>query len=150
MKKFIFSLQKVLEIKEQLLKNLKNELNNFNQQLRLIEVEIKNSFNKYDDTNKEFNIKSSISITVGEMTYYKMYMNSILKHIEKKEEEKILVNKKMELKRREIINMNMEIASLEKLRNNEYVKYNDTLTKSEEIFIEEFVSNTKMIKQYMF
>lgn len=150
MKKFIFSLQKVLEIKIQILKNLKNELSNLNQQIRNIETEIKYSLIKYDETNKEFNHKSSVSITVGEMAYYKMYMSSILKNIEKKEEEKIFLNKKIDSKRREIVNMNMEITSLEKLRDKEYEKHTESLIKSEELFIEEFVSNSRMLKQYMF
>ncbi len=150
MKKFIFSLQKVLEIKIQILKNLKNELSNLNQQIRNIETEIKYSLIKYDETNKEFNHKSSVSITVGEMAYYKMYMSSILKNIEKKEEEKVFVNKKIDTKRREIVNMKMEITSLEKLRDKEYKKHTESLVKSEELFIEEFVSNSRMLKQYMF
>lgn len=150
MKKFSFSLMKVLEIKEQILKNLKSELNNMNQQLKSIDIEIKNLLDKYDETNKEFNEKSSVSISIGLMSYYKIYMNSILKNVEKKEEEKIVINKKIEVKRREIINMNMEISSLEKLKEKEYEKYNEILMKSEEIFIDEFISNTRMVKQYTF
>lgn len=150
MKKFNFSLMKVLEIKEQILKNLKIELNNMNQQLKNIEIDIKNLLVKYDETNKEFNEKSSVSMTIGVMSYYKMYMNSILKNVEKKEEDKVIVNKKIEAKRREIINMNMEISSLEKLKEKEFEKYNESLLKSEEIFIEEFVTNSRMLKQYTF
>lgn len=146
MKKFNFSLQKVLEIKEQLLKNLKNELSNMNEQMKNIEVEIRTLTGKYKDTNVEFIEKSSSGITSGEISYYKMFMNTILKSIEKKEADKLLLNKKMEDKRHEIINMNMEISSLEKLRDKEFEKYNHSLTKSEEIFIDEFVSNAKMLK----
>ncbi|MBP1925751.1 flagellar FliJ protein [Sedimentibacter acidaminivorans] len=150
MRKFYFSLQKVLEIKEQILKNLKSELNNFNQQLKNIEYEIVSLLEKYDETNKEFNEKSSVSISVGEMSYYKMYMSSMLRYVEKKEDDKLQLNKKIESKRREIINMNIEISSLEKLREKELMKYNEALMKSEEIFIDEFVANSRMIKQYMF
>jgi len=150
MKKFNFSLQKVLEIKEQLLKNLKNELNILNQLVRKIEAEIVNLKEKYSYTNKEFTEKSSVSITIGEMSYYKMFMNNILKHIEKEEEDKSLLNKKIEAKRLEIINMNMEISSIEKLRDKEYEKYNEILMKNEEIYIDEFVSNKRMLKQYTF
>ena len=150
MKKFNFSLQKVLEIKEQILKNLKIELNNMNQQLKNIDMDIKNLLDKYTETNNEFNEKSSVSMTIGVMSYYKIYMNSILKNVEKKEEDKTIINKKIEAKRHEIVNMNIEISSIEKLKEKEYEKYNEGVAKSEEIFIEEFVSNTRMIKQYMF
>lgn len=148
MKKFSFSLQKVLEIKTQLLKNLKNELSSLNEELKIIDRDLQNLKNKYKDTNDEFLQKSSISMTIGEMTYYKIFMSGILKNIEKKEEEKVQQNKKIESKRNEIMNMNMEISSLEKLRDKELERYNEHLAKSEEIFIEEFVSNSKMAKQY--
>ncbi len=150
MKKFKFSLQKVLEIKEQLLKNMKDELNYLNQQIKRIEGEITCLRNKYSETNKEFVEKSSVSMTIGEMSYYKIFMNNILKDITKKEEEKEIVNKKIEAKKLDIIEMNKEISSLEKLRDKELEKYNEGILKSEEIFIDEFVSNKTTLKQYMF
>lgn len=150
MKKFKFSLQKILEIKEQLLKNMKDELNYLNQQIKRIDGEITCLSNKYSETNKEFVEKSSVSMTIGEMSYYKIFMNNILKDITKKEEEKEIVNKKIEAKKHDIIEMNKEISSLEKLKDKELEKYNEGILKSEEIFIDEFVSNKTTLKQYMF
>jgi len=148
MKKFIFSLQKVLEIREQILENSKIELSNLNHDYRNIELGIKNLNDKFYSVNNEFLEKSSVAISVGEMSYYKIYMNSILKQVENKEEEKENLIKKIEAKRQEIVNKKMEISSLEKLRENEYEKYNSTMAKIEEIFIEEFVSNKSMTKRY--
>jgi len=42
----------------------------------------------------------------------------------------------------------MEISSFEKLREKELDKYNKALIKSEELFIEEFVSNKSMTNEY--
>jgi len=148
MKKFIFSLQKVLEIREQILENSKIELSNLNHDYRNIELGIKNLNDKFSSINNEFLEKSAVAVTVGEMSYYKIYMNSILKQVENKEEEKENLLKKIEAKRQEIVNKKMEISSLEKLRENEYEKYISTMAKSEEIFIEEFVSNKSMTKRY--
>lgn len=148
MKKFSFSLQKVLEIKEQVLENLKIELSNLNHEYKKIEVNISDLKVTYNSVNKEFTEKSAVSVSVGEMSYYKIYMSSILKQIENKEEEKEVVQKRIEAKRHEIINMNKEISSLDKLREKELEKYKKEFMKSEEIFIEEFVSNTSMTKKY--
>jgi len=148
MKKFIFSLQKVLEIKEQILENLKIELSNLNQEYKIIELDIKNLKNKFSAINNEFLEKSAVGISVGEMSYYKIYMSSILKQVENKEEEIENLLKKIESKRQEIVSKNIEISSLEKLKEKEYEKYNSALLKSEEIFIEEFVSNKSMTKGY--
>ncbi len=150
MKKFNFSLQKILEIKEQILDNLKFELSNLNHQLINLDMDIKNLNNKYILMDEEFIKKSSVCITVGEITYFKMLMGSILKKIENKQEDKQIINKKIEEKRNEIISVNKEISSLEKLRDKEFEKYNALVTKSEEIFIEEFVSNKSMQQQFVF
>lgn len=149
MKKFNFSLQKVLEIKEQILESLRMEMSNFNHEKRQIELDIRNLNMKYAIANAELNEKSSKSISVGEMLYYKMYMENIFKNIENKEKEKEAVEKKIEAKRREIVGINKEISSLEKLKEKELDKYKYESDKKEEIYIEEFVSNNKILKQYV-
>lgn len=148
MKKFSFSLQKVLEIKEQSLDNLKIEMSNLNREHENIVQQINNLKIQFELVNNEFVEKSAVSVSVGEMTYYKMYMGNILKQKEKKEEEKNAILLKIETKRHEILNAKMEISSLEKLKENELEKYNKALMKSEEIFIEEFVSNKNMTNKY--
>ena len=148
MKKFNFSLQKVLEIKEQLLDNFKIELSGLNNDLKNINDAVENLKRQFRDINQEFVNKSRISISVGEMTYYKLLMESIFKQIEVKEEEKHDIIKKIEAKRQEIVNMNKEITSLEKLKDKELEKHNKEAEKGEEIFIEEFVSNKSMAKNY--
>lgn len=148
MKKFNFSLQKILEIKEQMLENLKSELGSLNVEILDIDAAIKNLKKQYTDTEKEFVEKSSVAISAGEMAYSKILMSSILRQVENKEEEKIAVQKRIEAKRAEIINMNKEIASLEKLKENELEKYNKEVMKSEELFIEEFVSNKSLTNKY--
>jgi len=148
MKKFSFSLQKVLEIKEQVLDNLKIEMGNLNRDLDTAEQQIKKLKSEFKQLNEELNGKCAVSVSVGEMTYYKMYMNNVLKQTEKKEEEKNIILKKIEAKRHEIVNANMEISSLEKLKEKELEKYNKEVMKREEIFIEEFVSNKSILNKY--
>lgn len=148
MKKFVFSLQKVLEIKEQLLENMKIELTNLNHEYNSIELFIKGLKVKFMDIDNEYVEKTYKSISVGEMSYYKMLCQSILIHIENKENEKEIVLKKIAVKRQEIISMNIEIASLTKLKEKELEKYNKECLRKEEIFIEEFVSN-KIISSFL-
>ncbi|MDF2677884.1 MAG: flagellar biosynthesis chaperone [Bacillota bacterium] len=150
MKKFSFSLQKILEIKQQILDNFKYELSNLNHQLISLDMDIKNLNNKYISMDEEFNKKSSVCITVGEITYYKMLMGSILKKVENKQEDKKIISKKILEKRIEIISVNKEISSLEKLRDKELEKYNALVTKNEEIFIEEFISSKSIQQQFVF
>lgn len=148
MKKFSFSLQKVLEIKEQILENLKIELNSLNIKLINLNSAIENLKVQFADIEKEFLEKSSVSISVGEMFYYKMLMNNILKQLELNEEQKQMILIKIEEKRLEVVNMKMEISSLEKIKDKELDKYNKLVARNEELFIEEFVSNKSLSKKY--
>ena len=148
MKKFVFSLQKVLELKNQLLENMKIELTNLNRECEKIEIFIKSLKIKFKETEKEYIEKSYKSISAGEMSYYKMLSESILIQIENKEKEKEILLKKIAEKRQEIISMNTEISSLEKLKEKELEKYNKECLKKEELFIEEFISNKTMTNEY--
>ena len=148
MKKFTFSLQKVLEIKEQFLENMKLELANLNHECRNIEIHIKTLEEKFKTIDNEYVEKTYKSISAGEMLYYKMLCQGVLAQIENKEKEKEIMLKKIAAKRQEIIRMNTEISSLEKLKEKELEKHNKELLKKEEIFIEEFVSNKTMKKEY--
>ena len=148
MKKFVFSLQKVLELKNQLFENMKIELTNLNRECEKIEIFIKCLKIKFAEIENEYVEKSYKSISAGEMSYYKMLSESILVQIENKEIEKAIVLKKIADKRQEIISMNTEISSLEKLKENELEKHSKECLKKEELFIEEFVSNKTMTNEY--
>lgn len=145
MKKFKFSLEKILQLKEQILKNLKNDLSFLQLALKEKEAEIQDLWSKYCKTDNEYKDKSSKSIMPYEIAQYKDYMTYILNMIKKKEEEKAIILKKIEAKKQEIINMNIEISTLEKLKDKKLAKYNYKVQKMEEILIEEFVSNSTSV-----
>jgi len=147
MKKFKFSLEKILQLKEQILKSLKNDLGILQMQLNEKEKNILALNIKYKQSDEIYKVKSSNSIMPYEIKHYKDFMNSIIKSIKKEEDEKQLILKKIEAKKQEIINLNIEISSIEKLKEKKLLKYNYDLQKTEEILIEEFVSSTTMNQQ---
>ena len=142
MKKFKFSLEKILQLKEQFLKSLKNDLSTLHILLKEKEEEIKLLWLKYSESDKSYKNKSSLSILPYEIKFYKDYMNTLLSSIKKKEEEKELIFKKIEAKKQEIINLNIEISSIEKLKEKKLIQYNYQVQKMEELLIEEFVSSS--------
>lgn len=144
MKKFKFSLEKVLQLKDQLLRSLKSDLNILNVQLKAKEITIGKLKLDYKKSNDLYNIKSSERIMPYEIKQYKDYMDVILNKIKKEEEEKEIILKKIELKKQEIINMNIEISTIEKLKERKLSEYNYEVQKDEEIFINEFISNVSI------
>lgn len=145
MKKFKFSLEKILQLKEQILKNLKNDLSFLQMALKDKESEIQDLWLKYYKTDNEYKEKSLVSIMPYEIKNYKDYLSYIINIIKKKEEEKAILLKKIEAKKQEIININIEISTLDKLKDKKLAKYNYQVQKIEEILIEEFVSNSTSV-----
>ncbi len=147
MKKFQFSLEKVLQLKEQILKNLKNDLATFQIQLAKKEEDIRILLLKYRETEDSFNKKSAQSIMPFEIKYYKDFLETILKNIKKEEDLKSIILKKIETKKQEIIDTNIEISTLEKLKEKKLAKYTYEEQKAHQILIEEFVSNVSVANQ---
>ncbi|QSX07199.1 hypothetical protein JYG23_07600 [Sedimentibacter sp. zth1] len=150
MKKFEFSLEKILQFKNQNLKNLKNDLSNLQFLLSKKDEEIENLKIKYIKSDNLYIEKTRTLILSYEIQYYKDYMNSLLNLIKKKSEEKQILLKKIELKKLEIIEMNREISTIDKLKEKKVDEYNKALQKSEEIFIEEFVTASSLMSTQNF
>lgn len=145
MKKFHFSLEKILQFKNQTLDNLKFDLANLQHLLKIKNDEIENLRIKYMETDSLYNDKIKLAIQPYEIEYYKNFLNKLINDIKKKIEEEKIVIKKIEHKKEEIINMNKEISTLDKLKEKKVDEYNKILLKSEEAFIDEFVNNSNMI-----
>jgi len=149
MKKFNFSLQKVLEIKEQLLENSKIELGNLNNELSKLENLISDIKLDYKEFTEEFDRKIVKSVSVPEMAFFKISSMGMIRQIENKEKERDVILYRIDEKKKEIIEKNTEISGLEKLKEKELTEYNKVIAKREEIFIEEFVSNKRVSASYI-
>jgi flagellar FliJ protein len=146
MKKFAFSLQTVLDFKNQYLNEAKNEYSAAMADVNHQQEIIMNLNRLYDKTNVEYNEKKLIGIGIYEMTKYDTYLKKINSDIEKemirlKELEEIL-----EVKFNAMVKAKQEVTSLDKLREKRYDAYNYAVQKSEELLIEEFVSNKSVAR----
>lgn len=147
MKKFKFSLEKILDLKNQFLKNLKNDLLKLKLELKNKEEEIENLNLKIIDTDNKYVEKSKLCISPVEILAYKDYLDRL--YAEKKElfMQKHIINNKIENKKKDIIQMNMEISTLEKLREKKLEDYNYQVQKAEEQLIEEFISMSSVFEK---
>lgn len=144
MKKFNFSLQKILEVKKQLIENTKIELSTLNSRHQAVINKIEELQNKQNELDLEFKEACSKVITVPEITYYRVCWENMHSKIKSKEIERDDLRLKIEKKKRELIEKNTEISSLEKLREKELEKYNKAMVKSEELMMDEFVANKSL------
>lgn len=141
MKKFAFTLEKVLGFKNQTLDLLKSQLSAIQHELNLIEERIVELGQTFDKVNSELVENMVLGITSADISVYKVYLNNTSAQIRKEEDKKTLTLEKIRKKQQEIIKANIEIASLEKLKERQLEEYRKAVQKADEIELNEFIGN---------
>lgn len=145
MKKFVFNLEKVMDFQNQKLENKKNEhakaIAAINEQQEKINLLHK----RYNLINADLNQKKSTGVLAVEILEYTSYLRVIENKIKNENtylsELKVIENKK----RNEVIEEKIESSTLEKLKEKQYAQYLKSVQKSEEVFIEEFVTRQRIV-----
>lgn len=143
MKKFSFSLQRLLNYTEQLLDVERATLADMNAVLRGFINELEDMRRERVRISLEYAEKNAAGTTPNDMQMYRNYLRNLDEEIFNKEiqiEMQRRVVSKQEDKVREV---NMEIKTMGSLREKKLEEYNYMDAKEQELFIEEFVSNAK-------
>lgn len=145
MKKFVFTLEKVLRFKQETLDLLKNEL----EQLRYRQREIEQSIEKVNDDfqrhNRELRGKMRNGMDPSGIAVYKRYFGELNRQgtlLQERREKAVLA---IEAKQQEIVRMKSDISGLERVRDRQLQDYLAQDRKEQERFIEEFVSRTDVV-----
>ena len=139
MKKFVFSLQKVLSYKEQILNVKKNELAMLQMQLMNLDKEINELNNKFTYCNKKMIGELENGLNASDIIMYKTYFNTLNQQIRKLTDDRIKLQNILEQKKHKVIEINSEISGLEKLRDKQLEEYNKTVQKINEQAMDEYV-----------
>jgi flagellar export protein FliJ len=140
MKKFVFSLEKVLGFKKQMLDVKKNELAAMMMQLHEIEQKIEELNHDFAVNNQKMIMEMQQGLTPKDIEIYKVYFNSVNQNIKKLTLQRMQQLNLIELKKQEIVELNSDISGLEKLKGKQLQLYFKAVQKAEELAIEEFVS----------
>jgi len=145
MKKFYFPLDTVLNYKDQVLDNLKNEhaqiLYSVTQQEILIESLTEQRRAACDKIKED----TKAGLTINTMREYEKYITHLQQRIVAEQVILKKLKRKEEQKRAQVVEARKETASIEKLKEKKLLLYNKEVQRSEELFIEEFVSNTMSV-----
>lgn len=144
MKKFQFTLGKLLDYKGQVLEKEKNDLAALNlskaeayeNKLRL-ESEIKKA-------QDDFNIKARTGVSPMEMTLFSGYHKSLRLRIEEAEREIAALETAVEKQTGVVTEASKEVKSLEKLEEKQLADYKFKANKADEQFIEEYVNGASV------
>lgn len=141
MKKFAFSLEKVLGYKRQVLGVLKNELSRLQLQRREIEQKMDEIDCEFEATNQKLSAQMRDGMSPHTVAVYKAYLDSLNRRTLTLLDEKRKLLKMIAAKQEEIVRMNCDISGLERLRDKQFEAYCTQERKEQETFIEEFVSH---------
>ena len=143
MEKFTFLLDNVLDFKNQSLESLKEEHAKMLQKVNEQKEKIQRLYNRYCEYNNNFNKKKNCGVSIIEATGYERFLRNMEYEIES--EYAVLENLKIleDEKRNQVIDMKKETSSIKKLKEKKLEQYNKELQKTEELFIEEFVSHQR-------
>ncbi|MFW6679366.1 flagellar export protein FliJ [Lacrimispora sp. AGF001] len=146
MKKFNFPLNTVLNYKDQVLENLKTEHAQILADIAQQERRIEELMEKSQSAAIRYREDTQCGVTVNIMREYERYITFIQQRIVAEQGVLLKLTKKEEQKRAEVIEAKKEKASIDKLKEKKLDQYNKEVLKSEELFIEEFVSNTMSVR----
>ena len=139
MKKFQFSLDTVLQYKQQRLDALKAEHASAVQRVRHQEAAVADAEARYARLNEEYREKKAEGLLVAEAMTYETGLQVIENEIRREQERLRELQRQAETKRAEMVEARQETASIEKLREKKLDLYHKELQKSEERFIDDLV-----------
>lgn len=142
MKRFEFSLNKLMGYKRQVLDREKNNLAHLRRQQQQYMDEKRALEEKLRNSNREFCLKSAQGMTIMQVNVFKGYHQTLSAQI--KELETSIANMETKVQRQlsVVIEATKEVSSLEKLEGKQLEEYNFKAAKAEEQFIAEYVTNS--------
>lgn len=146
MKKFQFSLSKVLDYKDQVLEKEKNHLANLHAKKARIDQCIDDFQVEFEAVNQRFTKETAQGISVIQIKTFEFQLQSIRLQIKQLQSEQKALSQTIEKQIQVVIEASQEVTGLDKLEEKQRMEYNIEQAKGNEAQIAEFVSS-RLIRQ---
>ncbi|MBC6678308.1 flagellar export protein FliJ [Zhenpiania hominis] len=143
MKKFSFSLNKVLDYKTQIEDSLRSEHAEAVKAVNEKEEKIQSMEDSYYRKIQELNDTKKNKCSIKELCIYEDYLSYSSQQIRREKDRLVTLQKKEQEKREEVIEAKKERRSIDLLKDKKKKEYDALAQKEEERFIEEFVVNSR-------
>lgn len=143
MKKFKFSLDTVLSYKQQVLDALQGEYAQAMAEVHAQEALLEKLWREYRDYGEEYRDRSREGMPITEALVYQSALRAAEQEIQRETERLKELEAEAEKRREKMVEAKKETSSIEKLKEKKLDAYHKAEAKSEELFIEEFVSSTR-------
>ena len=143
MKKFRFSLETVLEYKNQALDALRAEHGAILAQVRAQEAVIEGLETEHREADEDFTRRKLEGINILDALNYEQYLRSLEREIQEEQRKLDALRRQEEKKREQVVEAKKETSTIEKLREHKLEDYRKAEQKDQEQQIEEFVATTR-------
>ena len=143
MKKFRFSLETVLDYKQQVLDSLRAEHGAILAQVRAQEQAVQALEEEHRRADDEFTQRKLEGINVLDALNFEQYLRAVERRLQTEHQKLEALERQEEKKRSQVVEARKETATIEKLKEHKLEDYRKAVQKSEETMIEEFVSTTR-------
>ena len=145
MKKFRFSLETVLDYKQQVLTSLQSEHGAILLRVRQQEEVLEQTEHAHRELNEEFTRRRAEGISIKDALMLESGLRVLERDIDREAQKLLALQKQEEKKRDEVIEAKKETSSLEMLRDKKLEQYRKEEAKQDELFIEEIVTTARVM-----
>lgn len=143
MKAFSFSLETVLDYKQQLLDSMQVEYGTILSMLRLQEDALARAEARYAETNEEFRERKRIGLTIAGARSYDIGLQVLEQAIRRESEKLLALRSQEEEAHTRLVESKIDTSSLELLRKKKLSLYQKEAAKQEERFIDDLFSTSR-------
>lgn len=143
MKKFAFSLQRLLDYREQVLEAERNTLAEMNAVMKQFVKELADMENERVQRQREFRDVAAKGTNPYELQRHNVYLRSLDEDIHNKRVQIEMQQRVIDKQEERVREVKMEIQAIEKLKEHKVEEYEYLDRKEQELFVEEFVSNAR-------
>ena len=149
MKKFQFSLDTVLDYKQQVLTSLQTEHGAILAQLRRQEEVLEQLEAQYYQADEQFTQRKMQGMNIADALSFEQYLRAMEHKLNLENRRLLQIMEQEEAKRREVVSAKQDTSSIEKLRERKLELYRKEVQRSEELALEDFISTTRVIASHM-
>lgn len=148
MKKFVFTLERLKQYREQVLETEKGSLADLRGQLNRLQAELEDILEELARLNRELVEMYERGTTPLDISVHKRYIAAKQQELHMKRLQIMLKEREIERQLEIVVEATKEVSKLEKLEKQQIEEYKAAEQKETEAFIEEFVSNADWRKAH--
>ena len=142
MKKFVFTLESLKRYQDQVLETEKGKLSELRGELNRLEAELEDILAELERLNGELVVMYEKGTTPLEISVHKRYISAKQQELHMKRHQILMKEREIEAQLQVVVDATREVSKLEKLEEHQIEEYKALEQKENELFIEEFVSNS--------